>query len=61
MLFCTYLCSATCFPSLIIYKPRWFSAVGGDKEILQMTALGAINVGSYLLFGAIGNLVAIYF
>ena len=63
MLFFTYLFSSTCFPSLIIYKPLMFLAIKniGDNKILQMTSLGAINVGCYLIFEAIGSFITICF
>ena len=62
MLLYTYLCSLACFPSLIIYKPIMFSAVKDDQhKILQMTALGAINIGCYLISEAIGAFVTMCF
>ena len=69
MIFASYLISAILFPSLIIYKPLpggYFSDLtGGDSEdrqaqhqITAVAWLGAINVGSFLIFNGSGMLFA---
>ena len=66
MIFASYLISAILFPSLIIYKPlpgKYFEHLAGDSEdhqgqhqITAVAWLGAINVGSFLIFNGLGAL-----
>ena len=57
MIFITFFISATCFPSLIVYKPlpgKHFSVL--ERQIEGVAFLGTINVGTFLIFTGFGAL-----
>ena len=61
MIFATYLITAICFPSIIVYKPLpgdYFENPSNDYTFTRIDMMGVINVGSFFVSSGIGSIVA---
>ena len=60
MLFFSFLAAYLIFPSLIIYKPVTFIPWYNGHDRLAIASLGVVNVGSFLIFEAIGSFIPMF-